>query len=257
MYICTHAHLGIKINFLFFFSFHFKNSKYYLFSIIYWNLFTFYFICVFYFYWFGFVYCLLTDWSTSLQTTRSSSAKTDDDDDVSLKTSTTTTTSPSPSTIATNVNNINSPNYLADEELLYCDRIDVAAVNELSSLLLDELRAAKSRNLTCTEVSIPCDLTTRIASEIIRMSEREPCGVRGCTVFIEFEEEPQNSRRIGTLKVDTEMVSTFELYLTLRQDKRGWASLLPQFMKNLSRSITISPEFTLTKHKLYSPNESS
>ncbi|KAM7359061.1 protein scylla-like [Cochliomyia hominivorax] len=185
------------------------------------------------------------DWSTSLQTTTRNNTKTD------VK----TTTSNNNNT--TNDNTTNSPNYLADEELLYCDKIDRAAVDNLASRLLDELRAAKSRNLTCTEVSIPCDLTTRIASEIIRVSEREPCGIRGCTLYIEFEEEPQNSRRIGTLKVDYEMVSTFELYLTLRQDKRGWASLLPQFMKNLSRSITISPEFSLTKHKLYSPNESS
>ncbi|XP_023302441.2 protein scylla-like [Lucilia cuprina] len=186
------------------------------------------------------------DWSTSLQTTHSTT-KTDVNTTINSNTNTTTTTS---------VNN-NSPNYLADEELLYCDKFELAAINDLASRLLEELRAAKSRNLTCTEVSIPCDLTTRIASEIIRVSEREPCGIRGCTLYIEFEEEPQNSRRIGTLKVDHEMVSTFELYLTLRQDKRGWASLLPQFMKNLSRSITISPEFSLTKHKLYSPNESS
>ncbi|XP_065360595.1 protein scylla-like [Calliphora vicina] len=183
------------------------------------------------------------DWSTSLQTTRTTT-----------KTDVNTTTNNSSNTSSVNSS---SPNYLADEELLYCDKIELAAVNDLSRRLLDELRAAKSRNLTCTEVSIPCDLTTCIASEIIRVSEREPCGVRGCTLYIEFEEEPQNSRRIATLKVDNEMVSTFELYLTLRQDKRGWASLLPQFMKNLSRSITISPEFSLTKHKLYSPNETS
>lgn len=176
------------------------------------------------------------DWSSSLQATRNSTKN-----QINSTTSVNTT----------------SPNYLADEELLYCDKIEAAAINDLSIRLLDELRAAKSRNLACTEVSIPCDLTTRIASEIIRVSEREPCGIRGCTVYIEFEEEPQNSRRIGTLKVDSEMVSTFELYLTLRQDKRGWASLLPQFMKNLSRSVTINPEFSLTKHKLYSPNESS
>uniref|UniRef100_A0A1I8PT41 Protein scylla n=2 Tax=Stomoxys calcitrans TaxID=35570 RepID=A0A1I8PT41_STOCA len=144
-----------------------------------------------------------------------------------------------------------------EEELICCDNSDAAACHNLSLRLLDELREAKSRNLTCTEVSIPCDLTTRIASDILRVSEREPCGVRGCTVYIEFEEEPQNSRRIGTLKVDSEMVSTFELYLTLRQDKRGWASLLPQFMKNLSRSVTISSDYSLTKHKLYSPYESS
>lgn len=199
------------------------------------------------------LFYLILDWSTSLQTTRSSTKA-----DVNIAPiNTTSTITSTTTTTATSVKENNCSNYLADEELFYCDKIELAAVNDLASRLLDELRAAKSRNLTCTEVSIPCDLTTRIASEIIRVSEREPCGIRGCTLYIEFEEEPQNSRRIGTLKVDNEMVSTFELYLTLRQDKRGWASLLPQFMKNLSRSITISPEFSLTKHKLYSPNDSS
>ncbi|XP_037933319.1 protein scylla [Teleopsis dalmanni] len=141
--------------------------------------------------------------------------------------------------------------------LFYCDDIDATAVNELSLRLLDELRAAKSRHLTCTEVSLPCDLTPRIAAEIIRVSEKEPCGIRGCTIYIEFEDEPNNSRRIASLKLDPEMVSTFEIYLTLRQDHRGWTALLPQFMKSLARTITISPEFSITKHKLYSPQERS
>uniref|UniRef100_A0A1A9UPE0 Protein scylla n=1 Tax=Glossina austeni TaxID=7395 RepID=A0A1A9UPE0_GLOAU len=130
---------------------------------------------------------------------------------------------------------------------------DTAAVNELSLRLLSELKSAKSRHLSCTEVSLPCDLTTRIAAEILCLSEREPCGLRGCTIYIEFEDEPNNSRRIASLKLDMETVSTFELYLTLRQDHRGWAALLPHFMKSLSRTITISPEFTVTKNKLYSP----
>uniref|UniRef100_A0A1A9ZBP9 Protein scylla n=1 Tax=Glossina pallidipes TaxID=7398 RepID=A0A1A9ZBP9_GLOPL len=130
---------------------------------------------------------------------------------------------------------------------------DTAAVNELSLRLLSELKSAKSHHLSCTEVSLPCDLTTCIAAEILCLSEREPCGLRGCTIYIEFEDEPNNSRRIASLKLDTETVSTFELYLTLRQDHRGWAALLPHFMKSLSRTITISPEFTVTKNKLYSP----
>jgi len=130
--------------------------------------------------------------------------------------------------------------------------VDAAAVNELSLRLLDKLREAKARHLTCTEVSLPCDLTPSIAAEIIRVSEKEPCGIRGCTIYVEFEDEPQNSRRIASLKVDPETVSTFEVYLTLRQDHRGWTALLPQFMKSLARTITISPEYTITKHKLYS-----
>lgn len=140
-----------------------------------------------------------------------------------------------------------------DNNVFYCEDLDATAVNDLSLRLLDELRLAKSRHLSCTEVSLPCDLTPRIAAEILRLSDREPCGLRGCTIYIEFEDEPNNSRRIATLKLDTETVSTFEIYLTLRQDHRGWTSLLPQFMKGLSRTITISPEFIITKNKLYSP----
>ncbi|EDW70919.2 uncharacterized protein Dvir_GJ11278 [Drosophila virilis] len=139
-----------------------------------------------------------------------------------------------------------------EEELPACSDVDVAAVSELSNRLLDKLREAKARHLACTEVSLPCDLTPNIAADIIRVSEKEPCGTRGCTIYVEFEDEPQNSRRIASLKVDPETVSTFEVYLTLRQDHRGWTALLPQFMKSLARTITISPEYTITKHKLYS-----
>ncbi|XP_030570096.1 protein scylla [Drosophila novamexicana] len=143
--------------------------------------------------------------------------------------------------------------YSCDEdELAACSDVDVAAVSELSNRLLDKLREAKARHLACTEVSLPCDLTPNIAADIIRVSEKEPCGTRGCTIYVEFEDEPQNSRRIASLKVDPETVSTFEVYLTLRQDHRGWTALLPQFMKSLARTITISPEYTITKHKLYS-----
>ncbi|XP_017133828.1 protein charybde [Drosophila elegans] len=133
------------------------------------------------------------------------------------------------------------------------DDVSASAVLELSHQLQAQLRDAKRRHLACTEVTLPNDLTQRIAAEIIRMSEREPCGERACTLFIEFESEPNNVRRIASFKVDPDTVSIFELYLTLRQDKSGWTSLLPQFIKNLTRSntINISPDFTLTKKKLY------
>ncbi|KAH8240064.1 hypothetical protein KR032_010801 [Drosophila birchii] len=150
----------------------------------------------------------------------------------------------------------NSNFFNGDEEevhySLYAQDLDKKAIEELSERLLDELRAAKSRHLTCTEVSLPCDLTPSVAREIFRVSEKEPCGIRGCTIYIEFEDEPKNSRRIASIKVDPDTVSTFEVYLTLRQDNRGWTSLLPQFMKSLARTITISPEYTITKNKLYS-----
>lgn len=127
------------------------------------------------------------------------------------------------------------------------------ALQALAARLETELRTAKRRHLVCTEVLLPADLLPRIAAQMFELSEKEPCGIRGCTVYIEFEDEPENSRRIATMKTDPTTVSTFELYLTLRQDRSGWTSILPQFLKNLARgsTIMISPEFALTKNKLY------
>ncbi|XP_055645253.1 protein scylla-like isoform X2 [Toxorhynchites rutilus septentrionalis] len=127
------------------------------------------------------------------------------------------------------------------------------ALQALAVRLESELRTAKRRHLVCTEVLLPADLLPQIASQMFELSEKEPCGIRGCTVYIEFEDEPDNSRRIATMKTDPMTVSTFELYLTLRQDRSGWRSILPQFLKNLARgsTIIISPEFALTKNKLY------
>jgi hypothetical protein len=61
-------------------------------------------------------------------------------------------------------------------------------------------------------------------------SEEEACGIRGCNIIIEFEDEMGQKRQIATHKTDPNTVSTFELLLTLRQD-RGWTSILPQFLK--------------------------
>ncbi|XP_055384090.1 protein scylla [Condylostylus longicornis] len=149
-------------------------------------------------------------------------------------------------------NNLIATNNIS-ESSSFVSNFDTTALNALSLRLQSELRAAKSRHLACTEVLLPSDLLHRVAVEIFKVSEKEPCGLRGCTVFIEFEDEPSNTRRIASLKIDPNTVSTFELYLTLKHDKSGWTSILPQFLKNLARSSTImiSPEFILTKNKLY------
>lgn len=108
---------------------------------------------------------------------------------------------------------------------------DDDAAAQLALRLQAELRAAKSRHLACTEVLLPADLLNRVAADMVDMSEKEPCGIRGCSVYIEFEDEPGNSRRIASLEVGASTVPTFELYLTLRHDQTGWTAKLPQFLK--------------------------
>ncbi|XP_023301201.2 protein scylla-like [Lucilia cuprina] len=171
--------------------------------------------------------------SNSVKYTSNSSNKLNCD---TIKTTKTTTTTTASKTIITNKS------------------LQTQAVQELSLRLLDKLRAAKSQHLACTEVSLPCDLTPRIALEILRLAREETNGLRDCTIYIEFEDEPNNSRRIATLDLNNQRSGNtgYEIYVTLSQDHRGWTALLPQFMKNLSRTITISPEFNITKHRPYS-----
>ncbi|KAJ8893897.1 hypothetical protein PR048_006498 [Dryococelus australis] len=117
-------------------------------------------------------------------------------------------------------------------ELGWCgadDAEDGAATRALARRLEEELRAAKSAQLACGEVLLPADLLPRVARDVLRMAENEPCGLRGCTLFVNFETE-QMCRRIGTIKCDPNTVSTFELFLTLKQDSTSWHSLLPQFL---------------------------
>ena len=56
--------------------------------------------------------------------------------------------------------------------------VDSLVCQALISRLEEELKAAKSAQLACGEVLIPADLLSRIASDILRKAEREPCGLR-------------------------------------------------------------------------------
>ncbi|KAK1119385.1 protein charybde-like isoform X1 [Frieseomelitta varia] len=115
-----------------------------------------------------------------------------------------------------------------------------------------ELRRAKHAQLACGEVLLPDDLLPRIAKTVLSMAENEPCGLRGCTLFISFETDSV-CRKLSKIQCDPNTVSTFEIYLTLKQDHTSWHILLPQFLKNLTRggTIMISKDFTLEKKKLY------
>lgn len=104
------------------------------------------------------------------------------------------------------------------------------AVNALSKRIECELRSAKRTHLACGEVLLPCGLLQRIARDILSMAESEPCGLRGCTLYLNFEGEDV-CRRLSTVKCDPATASTFELFLTFKQSNTGWNSFLPQFLK--------------------------
>lgn len=144
------------------------------------------------------------------------------------------------------------------------DPTDAETISALCARLECELRTAKRTHLSCGEVLLPCDLLPRISRDIIAMAESEPCGLRGCTLFLSFEGEgcrvgedklgKGGEVQLGEVKCDPGTASTFEVYLTLKQaGLGGWGSFLPQFIKNLARgnTVMISAAYTLRKNKLY------
>jgi len=56
--------------------------------------------------------------------------------------------------------------------------LDSTACQALIKRLEEELRAAKSAQLACGEVLLPADLLPSIATDVLRMAEYEPCGLR-------------------------------------------------------------------------------
>ncbi|XP_076317853.1 DNA damage-inducible transcript 4-like protein [Tachypleus tridentatus] len=133
---------------------------------------------------------------------------------------------------------------------------ELANCQLLSQKLEDCLKDAKGTQLQCTEVLIPSDLMLRIVRDILRMSEKEPCGLRGCVVYVNLEEKSL-CRRIGKVKYDPHTVATFEVFLTLKQDCSSWLSLrhlIPaRLLKSLGRNspLVISENYVLNKKKLY------
>ncbi|XP_013772487.1 DNA damage-inducible transcript 4-like protein [Limulus polyphemus] len=133
---------------------------------------------------------------------------------------------------------------------------ELAKCQLLSRKLEDCLKDAKGTQLQCTEVLIPSDLMLRIVRDILRMSEKEPCGLRGCVVYVNLEEKSL-CRRIGKVNYDPDTVATFEVFLTLKQDCSSWLSLrhlIPaRLLKSLGRNspLVISENYMLSKKKLY------
>lgn len=126
----------------------------------------------------------------------------------------------------------------------------------LSQKLESCLKEAKDKQLQCAEVLIPSNLIDRIVRDILLMSEKEPCGIRGCAVYVNLEEK-HLCRRIGKVKCDPDTVATFEVILTLKQDCSSWLSLrhlIPaRLLKSIGRNspLVLSENYTLNKKKLY------
>lgn len=121
----------------------------------------------------------------------------------------------------------------------------------ISSQLLGELKE-RLLNAVLSKMTLdfPSNLLHEISAHVIQEASLEPCGLKGCLIFIYFEGE--NDRQyVNTLRCDPATIPTFELALTLRQShqfkKGSWISSL---VKRISVP-TVSTSYKLVKRRKY------
>ncbi|XP_028849522.1 DNA damage-inducible transcript 4-like protein [Denticeps clupeoides] len=129
--------------------------------------------------------------------------------------------------------------------------------HQLAKMFENCLSRAKKTTLHCAEVLVPETLTRRIARDVLRLASGEPCGLRGCVLYVHLELE-NRCKRLERIVYDASVVPTFELTLVFKQDGSAWPSLRDFlhigacFTPGFRHALKLSPGFRLIKKKLYS-----
>lgn len=128
---------------------------------------------------------------------------------------------------------------------------------QLAKMFENCLSRAKKTTLHCSSVLVPEKLTRRIAREVLRLASCEPCGLRGCVLYVHLELD-KGCKRLERIIYDATVVPTFELTLVFKQDGTAWPSLKDFFFMGtcfapaFRHVLKLSPGFRLVKKKLYS-----
>src|SRR5690606_5009018 len=127
-------------------------------------------------------------------------------------------------------------------------------------------KAKENRRLICNELLVPQTLTAHIASDVIEISESEPCGIRGCLLMLCIEDsQPKhksahsqhgNSQRaaapscrlLGEFAIDHSVVPTFEVIVTLKRGSTNWYETVENKLLGKEK-IILSEVYLLSKRK--------
>ncbi|XP_056156696.1 DNA damage-inducible transcript 4-like protein [Lampris incognitus] len=143
------------------------------------------------------------------------------------------------------------------EPLSNVDVSEDRACQQLAKMFENCLSRAKKTTLHCSSVLVPEKLTRRIARDVLRMASGEPCGLRGCVLYVHLEQE-KGCKQLERIIYDPTVVPTFELTLVFKQDPSAWPSLRDFlfigtcFAPGFRHVLKLSPGFRLVKKKLYS-----
>lgn len=145
---------------------------------------------------------------------------------------------------------------LADPERT-ADVAEDRTCQQLAKMFENCLSRAKKTTLHCSSVLVPERLTRRIAREVLQLASCEPCGLRGCVIYVHLELD-KDCKRLDRIVYDASVVPTFELTLVFKQGGTAWPSLRDFlfmgtcFAPRFRHALKLSPGFRLVKKKLYS-----
>ncbi|XP_042219519.1 protein charybde-like [Homarus americanus] len=102
---------------------------------------------------------------------------------------------------------------------------------------------------TSVPVFLPQDFLPRVVRDIVRMTEGEAHGIRGCTLCVEMWD---GGRRvvIGKIRCDPKVVSTYTLYVRLVRAPSPEPQSTLRFLSNSTKeTIYVSPGYQLEKRR--------
>lgn len=120
---------------------------------------------------------------------------------------------------------------------------------ELAVRIEKSLVMAKTSSLRCSELLVPARMSTRVAGDVLRASEHEPCGLRGALIHL-FAETQVGLQKVGTVTPEQSLTPTFELSVVFRADPQRWPPL--KHLLGSERVLRFRPEYRIIKRKLYS-----
>jgi len=123
----------------------------------------------------------------------------------------------------------------------------------LGSTVFKQMLRSMEKVMEVDRVLVDPETTMNILKEVVYQGEREPCGVRGGTLVVLFSDRLGVLHRVGRFSLDPATIPTYELHLTLTEDKTikvKFENLLRK-ISGLCPNTVIRPGFTLRKRKLY------
>ena len=120
--------------------------------------------------------------------------------------------------------------------------------------LANQLKELVTSSPYCSSIKMSQVIAYKVANDILKEAENEPCGLKGCKVLVHLEDGERTL--LGEFHPEDGFICTFEVNVVLWLENRGCKSFFPIFAC-MPRRYHISERYQLSKDKLYTCSRSN